>query len=54
MRATSAPYVVLVDVDVILPEGALAELLAELEAGGYSALAAGQHSTSGPATGVAR
>ncbi len=48
VRAASQPLVALVDSDVILPEGALASLLAEFEAEGYDALQAGLHSVSGP------
>jgi O-antigen/teichoic acid export membrane protein len=40
--------VALIDADVVLPDGALAALLAEFRRGGYSALQAGLHSTSGP------
>ena len=40
--------VALVDADVVLPDGALAALLAEFRSGGYSALQAGLRSTSGP------
>lgn len=41
-------YVALVDVDVVLPGGALEALLEELVAGGYTALQAGLHSVGGP------
>jgi glycosyltransferase involved in cell wall biosynthesis/O-antigen/teichoic acid export membrane protein len=40
--------VALIDADVVLPDGALAALLAEFRSGGYSALQAGLRSTSGP------
>ena len=40
--------VLLLDADVILPEGSLAALLAEFEEGGYAALQAGQNSVGGP------
>jgi glycosyltransferase involved in cell wall biosynthesis len=47
-RAASSPLVVLVDADVVLPEGALGALLEEFTEGGYLALQAGLSSTSGP------
>ncbi len=47
-RATRTRYVALVDADVVLPDGALAGLLAELIDGSYSALQAGLHSVGGP------
>lgn len=46
-RATT-PFVALVDVDVVLPGGALRNLLAEFRSGGYIALQAGLHSVGGP------
>jgi len=47
-RAAKTKYVALVDADVVIPEGALAELFAEFQAGGYTALQAGLHSVGGP------
>lgn len=41
-------FVALIDADIVLPDGALAALLTEFRSGGYSALQAGLHSTSGP------
>lgn len=41
-------YVALIDVDVLLHEGALRDLLEEFRSGGYTALQAGLHSVSGP------
>ena len=41
-------YVALIDVDVVLPEGALKDLLDEFVADGYTGLQAGLHSVSGP------
>jgi glycosyltransferase involved in cell wall biosynthesis len=40
-------FIALIDADIVLPDGALAALLAEFRRGGYSALQAGLHSTSG-------
>ncbi len=48
VRAASEPLVALIDADVVLPDGALASLLDEFEAGQYAALQAGLHSVSGP------
>jgi glycosyltransferase involved in cell wall biosynthesis len=48
VRAAATRYVALVDADVVLPEGALAKLLGEFIAGGYSALQAGLYSVGGP------
>jgi glycosyltransferase involved in cell wall biosynthesis len=48
VRAAETKYVVLVDADVMLPDGALAKLLGEFMAGGYSALQAGLYSVGGP------
>ena len=45
-RAASCHRVLLLDADVVLPDGALANLLDEFEAGGYLALQAGLHSVS--------
>jgi glycosyltransferase involved in cell wall biosynthesis len=41
-------FIALIDADIVLPDGALAALLAEFRTGGYSALQAGLDSTSGP------
>jgi glycosyltransferase involved in cell wall biosynthesis len=41
-------FIALIDADIVLPDGALAALLTEFRSGGYSALQAGLHSTSGP------
>lgn len=46
--AATTPLVVLVDTDVIWPDGSLAQLRDEFEHGGYDALQAGLHSTGGP------
>src|SRR5256885_39708 len=46
-RATSR-RVALVDADVVVPHGALASLLGEFEAGGYTGLQAGLQSVGGP------
>jgi glycosyltransferase involved in cell wall biosynthesis len=47
-RAAGQSLVALIDADVVLPEGALEALLAEFVSGGYDALQAAFHSTSGP------
>lgn len=47
-RAAQSSYVALVDADVVLPEGALAQLFEEFREGGYDALQAGLLSVSGP------
>lgn len=47
-EAATTEWVALVDVDVLLPSGALAALLDEARSGGYTALQAGLESTSGP------
>ncbi len=47
-RAAQTPFVALVDADVVVPDGALAELLDEFLEGGFDALQAGQHSVGGP------
>ncbi|MEO6294639.1 MAG: glycosyltransferase [Candidatus Limnocylindria bacterium] len=47
-EAATTEWVALVDVDVLLPSGALAALLDEVRSGGYTALQAGLESTSGP------
>lgn len=46
--AASCRRVLLLDADVLLPEGALAGLLQEFEQGGYTALQAGLDSIGGP------
>jgi glycosyltransferase involved in cell wall biosynthesis len=46
--AAHTRYVALVDADVVIPDGALAALLDEFLAGGYTALQAGLHSVGGP------
>lgn len=46
--AASCNHVVLIDVDIVLPRGALESLYAEFMAGKYDALQAGLVSTSGP------
>ncbi len=48
VEAASTAWVALVDVDVLLPPGALAALLDEAVRDGYTALQAGLKSTSGP------
>jgi glycosyltransferase involved in cell wall biosynthesis len=48
VRAAVTPHVALVDADVVLPDGALARLLTEYLAGGYTALQAGLNSVGGP------
>ena len=47
-EAAASERVALIDADVILGDGALADLLEEFEQGGYTALQAGQLSVSGP------
>ena len=46
-KAATTPWVALIDVDVLLPDGALERLLEEVEREGYAALQAGLESTSG-------
>lgn len=46
-EAASSGRVVLIDADVVMPDGALASLLDEFEQGGYTALQAGLASVSG-------
>jgi glycosyltransferase involved in cell wall biosynthesis len=46
-QAAQSSRVALIDVDVVLPDGALATLLDEFESGGYAALQAGLLSVSG-------
>ena len=48
VEEAATPWVVLVDADVVFPDGALAALLAEFHQGGYDALQAGLHSVAGP------
>jgi glycosyltransferase involved in cell wall biosynthesis len=48
VRAASRERVALVDTDVVLGDGALAALLDEFEAGGYTGLQAGLYSVGGP------
>jgi glycosyltransferase involved in cell wall biosynthesis len=47
-RAANSAGVAVIDADVVLPEGALAQLFEEFREGGYDALQAGLHSVSGP------
>ncbi|MEA2385357.1 MAG: hypothetical protein QOH72_5328 [Solirubrobacteraceae bacterium] len=47
-EAATCERVALVDTDVVLGDGALAALLDEFEAGGYTGLQAGLHSVGGP------
>jgi glycosyltransferase involved in cell wall biosynthesis len=47
-EAARSRWIALVDADVVLPEGALSELLDEFREGGYAGLQAGLESTSGP------
>jgi glycosyltransferase involved in cell wall biosynthesis len=47
-RAARSRWIALVDADIVLPEGALAALVAEASAGGYTALQAGLRSVAGP------
>lgn len=50
MGAAAANHktIALIDVDIVLQEGALADLLKEFQTGGYTALQAGLHSAAGP------
>jgi len=48
VQVASSPWVTLIDVDIVLPDGALAALFEEFKAGQYTALQAGLHSVSGP------
>jgi len=48
VRAATSDAVALIDVDIVLPDGALARLVEEFRAGGYTALQAGLHSEAGP------
>jgi glycosyltransferase involved in cell wall biosynthesis len=47
VAAATTPWVVLVDSDVVFPDGTLSALLEEFHSGGYDALQAGLLSTSG-------
>jgi glycosyltransferase involved in cell wall biosynthesis len=47
-RTATTDLVVLVDVDVVFPDGGVATLVREFLAGGYTALQAGQQSVGGP------
>lgn len=47
-EVATTEWVALVDVDVVLPSGAVAALLDEARSGGYTGLQAGLESTSGP------
>jgi glycosyltransferase involved in cell wall biosynthesis len=47
-RTATTDLVVLVDVDVVFPDGGVATLVREFLAGGYAALQAGQESVGGP------
>ena len=47
-RTATTELVVLVDVDVVFPDGAVAALVREFLTGGYAALQAGQESVGGP------
>jgi glycosyltransferase involved in cell wall biosynthesis len=48
VESATRRWVLLVDADVVFPDGALDALLAEFGAGGYDALQAGLHSVAGP------
>jgi glycosyltransferase involved in cell wall biosynthesis len=48
VEAAQSRWVALIDADVVLPEGALAQLFQEFADEGYTALQAGLHSVSGP------
>ncbi|HET9442561.1 MAG TPA: glycosyltransferase [Acidimicrobiales bacterium] len=48
VEAASTPWVALVDADVVLPDGALEQLLREFVAGDFAALQAGLRSEGGP------
>ncbi|MCA1563069.1 MAG: glycosyltransferase [Acidobacteria bacterium] len=48
VEAASARWVMLLDADVVMPDGALSALFEEFTEGAYSALQAGLHSVSGP------
>ena len=46
--AASRKTIALIDVDIVLPDGALADVLEEFQSGGFTALQAGLHSAAGP------
>ncbi len=46
--AANQRTIALIDVDIVLPDGALADLLEEFQSGGFTALQAGLHSAAGP------
>lgn len=48
VRAATSDAVALIDVDIVLPDGALALLFEEFREGQYTALQAGLHSAAGP------
>jgi glycosyltransferase involved in cell wall biosynthesis len=48
VRTATSQHIALIDADIVLPQGALASLLEEYEAGGYAGLQAGLHSIGGP------
>ncbi len=48
IQASSSSAVALIDVDIVLPDGALAALLEEFTQGRYDGLQAGLHSVAGP------
>jgi glycosyltransferase involved in cell wall biosynthesis len=48
VHEATSEFIALIDADIVLPNGALKALLDEFRSGGYSALQAGLHSTSGP------
>jgi glycosyltransferase involved in cell wall biosynthesis len=48
IAAAATEAVALIDVDIVLPDGALGRLLAEFREGRYTALQAGLHSAAGP------
>ncbi len=48
VRAASGDAVALIDVDIVLPDGALARLFEEYRDGGFTGLQFGLHSASGP------
>lgn len=48
IRAARCPYVALIDADVVLPDGSLAQLFEEYRSGGYAALQSALLSVTGP------